>query len=53
MNTIKTAVLTLTLMTTMSFADFTIKDLFTSGGTQTTEDGAKDKHDEKTHEDCI
>jgi hypothetical protein len=33
MNNIKIAIITLALMTTSAFADFTIKDLFVSGGT--------------------
>ena len=42
MNTIKIALITLALMTTSALADFTVKDLFVSGGTQG-EERSKDK----------
>ncbi len=45
----------LIFMTTFSFADFTVKDLFVSGGTQSqdaTKDKHKDKKKERTHQDC-
>lgn len=47
MNNIKIVTITLALMTTTVCADFTIKDLFVSGGTQTIQDGTK-----AVHEDC-
>ena len=40
-------------MTTASFADFTIKDLFVSGGTQSTKDVKEDKQDNKNTEQTI
>jgi len=52
MNTIKTVIITLALMTTAAFADFTIKDLFVSGGTQT-EEGKKDKSDHKSTDEIV
>ena len=58
MNTSKTVIITLTLMTTVVFADFTIKDLFVSGGTHTTEesthstDGTKDSKKVRKEHDC-
>ena len=53
MNTIKTAIITLTLITTTAFADFTIKDLFVSGGTSTSEDAKKDKADHKSTDEIV
>ena len=56
MKNIKIIAMTLTLMTTFTFADFTIKDLFISGGTPSTEnvkDGAKNDKKERTHQDCM
>jgi hypothetical protein len=56
MNTIKIILITLALMTTSAFADFTIKDLFVSGGTHSDEgskDKSKDDKKERTHQDCI
>ena len=52
MNTIKITIITLALMTTASFADFTIKDLFVSGGTQT-EDTKKDKGDYTSTDEIV
>ena len=52
MNTIKITIITLALMTTASFADFTIKDLFVSGGTQS-EEGKKDKSDHKSTDEIV
>lgn len=52
MKNIKIVTITLALMTSSAFADFTIKDLFISGGTQTIQDGTKDSHDKSIHEDC-
>jgi hypothetical protein len=53
MNTIKITVITLALMTTAAFADFTIKDLFVSGGTTSSEDGKKDKADSKSTDEIV
>jgi len=52
MNTIKITIITLALMTTAAFADFTIKDLFVSGGTQS-EEGKKDKPDNKNTDEIV
>ena len=55
MNNIKIVTITLALMSTTAFADFTIKDLFTSGGTKTTQkyiennDDTQGNHHNKTH----
>jgi len=62
MKNIKLATLVFALLTTSAFADFTIKDLFVSGGTQTTQEGDKGSKDTKdsketsthrTHKNCI
>jgi hypothetical protein len=53
MNTIKITLITLALMTTSAFADFTIKDLFVSGGTTSSEDAKKDKKDDKNTDEIV
>ena len=53
MKNIKTAIITLALMTTTAFADFTIKDLFVSGGTSSSEDAKKDKRDQKSTDEIV
>ena len=51
MNIIKTVTITLAFMTSTAFADFTIKDLFISGGTVTTEESGKANNDGKGAKD--
>ncbi len=56
MNSFKIILVTLLLMTSSSFADFTIKDLFVSGGTQSQDadqDTKSKEKKERTHQDCV
>jgi hypothetical protein len=56
MKNIKIVTISLALMTTSAFSDFTIKDLFVSGGTQSEENIKDGKNKDKkirTHQDCI
>ncbi len=49
MKNIKTIAMALTLMTTFTFADFTVKDLFVSGGADRPVDT---KENQKKEHDC-
>ena len=53
MKNIKIITITLVLMTTSAFSDFTIKDLFVSGGTKSTEEAIKDKRDNKSTDEIV